>query len=319
MKKIFTLIAIAVSFCANSQTPVNLNIYHKLDNVGFAFNQAATNNTTNGNFKLNRLEYYMTKFTIVHDGGMTTVVPDNVVALVRANEQTAIALGNFNVTNIEGIKFHIGVHTPINHDDPGLQPSGSPLAYQMPSMQWGWTSGYRFVALEGLSGSAMNQTLELHGLGDINYLETTVSVLGSLNNGAFEININADYTRALENINLSSGLVVHGEAQQAATMLQNFNDYVFSSSNSLAGVDEMINTDISIYPIPSNGKITIETPVSFKGNSMKIYNQNGQLINTYSLHTGKNKTEIEIDISGVLILEFHDDKQKLFSKTILNK
>ncbi|MBK7304311.1 MAG: hypothetical protein IPI90_13940 [Saprospiraceae bacterium] len=28
----------------------------------------------------------------------------------------------------------------------------SPLAFQDPSMHWGWTSGYRFIALEGMIG-----------------------------------------------------------------------------------------------------------------------------------------------------------------------
>ncbi|MGJ8661745.1 MAG: MbnP family protein, partial [Bacteroidota bacterium] len=248
MKSLLSILTLAFTLTAFSQTPVNLNIYHKLGSTDFAFNQASQNNMSNGNFKLTRMEYYMTKFTIIHDGGMMTTVPDNVVALVSADEQTSIALGSFNVTNIEGIKFHIGVHTPVNHNDPSLQANGSPLAFQNPSMHWGWTSGYRFIALEGKTGTSMNQTTELHGLGDINYLETTVTALGSLYNGEYFININADYNRALEDIDISSGIIVHGEDQQAATMIQNFKNYVFSSSNSLAKVNPLVEANINLYP-----------------------------------------------------------------------
>lgn len=320
MKSLLSILTLAFTLTAFSQTPVNLNIYHKLGSTDFAFNQASQNNMSNGNFKLTRMEYYMTKFTIIHDGGMMTTVPDNVVALVSADEQTSIALGSFNVTNIEGIKFHIGVHTPVNHNDPSLQANGSPLAFQNPSMHWGWTSGYRFIALEGKTGTSMNQTTELHGLGDINYLETTVTALGSLYNGEYFININADYNRALEDIDISSGIIVHGEDQQAATMIQNFKNYVFSSSNSLAKVNPLVEANINLYPVPSNGKFTIETPSNFEGNIVKIFSSNGQLISEVKIVEGTEKTEVDIDNNaGLFLLEFYKDENKLFSKTMIIK
>ncbi|MFA7275115.1 MAG: MbnP family protein [Crocinitomicaceae bacterium] len=319
MRRILTVIAISIACQAISQTPVNLNIFHKLGTTNFAFNQASANNTPNGEFNLIRMEYYLTKFTIIHDGGQMTSASDTVIALVSADQSTHISLGSFNLTNIEGIKFHVGVHTPINHDDPGLQPAGSPLSYQSPSMHWGWSSGYRFIALEGKSSPAMNQTLELHGLGDINYLETNVSALGSLYNGEFEININADYNRALENIDISAGLVVHSEGQQAATMIQNFQNYVFSSSNSLAKVDEEMETSVTIFPIPSTGKFTIETPAYFESNKVKLFSTSGQLIDVVEMQQDQLKTEIEVAEKGIILLEFYQDDIRLFSKTILIK
>jgi len=318
MKSIFTIIALTFAFSAYSQTPVNLNIYHKLGTADFAYNQPSQNNMMNGNFKLTRMEYYMTKFTIIHDGGMITTVPSSVVAIVKANEQTSIALGSFNVTNIEGIKFHIGVHTPVNHQDPSLQPSGTPLSFQSPSMHWGWTSGYRFVALEGKTGTAMNQTTELHGLGDANYFETTVMAVGNLFNGEYFVNVDADYNRALENINISQGVVVHGENQEAAVMIANFKNYVFTPSASLAGLTESIAENTSVYPIPSNGSLTISTPTNFVGNSIKIFDLSGKLIQEHVLSDGQNKLEISLQNKGFYILDFYQNNDKLFSKKVLN-
>lgn len=318
MKALYTSLLMTFAFSGFSQTPVNLNIYHKLGTADFAYNQPSQNNMSNGNFKLTRMEYYMTKFTIIHDGGMITTVPSSVVAIVKANEQTSIALGSYNVTNIEGIKFHIGVHTPVNHQDPSVQPSGTPLSFQSPSMHWGWTSGYRFIALEGKTGTAMNQTTELHGLGDANYYETTVMAVGNLFNGEYFVNVDADYNRALENVNISQGVVVHGENQEAAVMIANFKNYVYSPSASLAGLTESIAENTSVYPIPSNGSLTISTPVNFIGNSIKIFDLTGKLIQEHVLVDGQNKLDISLKNKGFYILDFYQNNDKLFSKKVLN-
>ena len=318
MKALYTSLLMTFAFSGFSQTPVNLNIYHKLGTADFAYNQPSQNNMSNGNFKLTRMEYYMTKFTIIHDGGMITTVPSSVVAIVKANEQTSIALGSYNVTNIEGIKFHIGVHTPVNHQDPSVQPSGTPLSFQSPSMHWGWTSGYRFIALEGKTGTAMNQTTELHGLGDANYYETTVMAVGNLFNGEYFVNVDADYNRALENVNISQGVVVHGENQEAAVMIANFKNYVYSPSASLAGLIESIAENTSVYPIPSNGSLTISTPVNFIGNSIKIFDLTGKLIQEHLLVDGQNKLGISLKNKGFYILDFYQNNDKLFSKKVLN-
>ena len=319
MKSIITLTILLFAGTAFSQTPVNLNIYHKLGSADFAFNQPSQNNMPNGDFKLTRMEYYLTKFSIIHDGGMVTAVPSSVVALVNAGSQTSIALGSFNVTNVEGIKFHVGVHTPVNHEDPALQPSGTPLAYQSPSMHWGWSSGYRFIALEGKTGTSLNQTTELHGLGDANYFETTVMSTGVMSNGEYQINVNADYNRAMEDMAISSGVLVHGETQEAADMIANFNNYVFSASGNVAGIEEFVENNTSIYPIPSNGIITIETPSNFVGTSVKILSTDGKLIGEYELENGVNSLDVNLKDKGLYVLNFFNNGTRLFSKKVINK
>ncbi|MFA7275112.1 MAG: MbnP family protein [Crocinitomicaceae bacterium] len=302
----------------SSQTAVNLNIFHKLGTSEFAYYLPSQNNTPDGNFKLSRMEYYLTNFRIIHDGGQITTIPDSVIALVKAGPSTAIYLGNHTLNTIEGVKFYVGVPKNYNHLDPALQPNGSPLAYQAPSMHWGWIAGYQFVALEGLTSPAMNQLTELHSFGDDNYTETTVLSEGSLYNGAFEININADYNRALENIDISTGLIVHGDFLQANEVLFNFNHYVFSSSNSLAGVEEFNPVDVSIYPIPANGKFTIQTPQNFNADVLKLYTTNGQLLKEIRLKNGQNSINVEIEYTGIIVLEFYKNGTKLFSEKVMN-
>jgi hypothetical protein len=311
----FLLVFPAVCF---SQTEVNLTIYHKLGATDFGYYFPSQNNTPNGNFKLTRMEYYLSNFSLIYDGGQTLSIADTIVALVKAGQPTTISLGSFTVSNIEGIKFFVGVPKNYNHKDPALQANGSALAYQAPSMHWGWISGYQFIALEGLTSPTMNELTELHSFGDDNYYETSVFSPGTLYNGAYYININANYNRALENIDISTGLIVHGDFLQANTLIENFNNYVFSSSNSLAELIEKSVSDISIYPIPSHGKFIIRTPLIFSGDLVKIFTLDGQYLAEYQLKAGINELIVEVDHSGTLILEFFDKNNRLFSKTIVN-
>ena len=70
-------------------------------------------------------------------------------------------------------------------------------------MHWGWSSGYRFVALEGKSGTtSANQNLELHGLEDVNYFHLTITTAGTTSGSDKVIELNADYIQALKNINI---------------------------------------------------------------------------------------------------------------------
>ena len=213
-----------------AQTDVELKINHEISGQSFAFNQTAQNSMGH-EFQLIRMEYYLTRFTIIHDGGQELSLDDDVVFLVQADDNSSLTLGNFNITSIEGIRFHVGVHTPTNHEDPTLYSNSHPLGPKAPSMHWGWTAGYRFIALEGWGGDQFNQKVELHGLGDNNYHETTVMTGSNTVAGVEQIEIFADYSRGLENISVVNGVIVHGETGDAARICSNFRDHVFTASS----------------------------------------------------------------------------------------
>ena len=210
-----------------AQNTLQLNINHKLGNDDFSINQASENNLGNY-FTVTRLEYYISEITITHDGGLETALED-VYILVNASETTEVDLGSYNINEVENINYHIGVDAGANHEDPAGFPNGHPLAPTFPSMHWGWAAGYRFVAFEGKSGSQNNQqTVELHCLGDSNYWESDIPVSASVENNLIVINIDADYNRVLEGIDVTTGLIVHGEGQFTKKAIENFRDFVFS-------------------------------------------------------------------------------------------
>jgi hypothetical protein len=307
-----------VSFLANSQTDVTLVIDHKLGSNDFQLNQTSQNNLGN-TFQLSRMEYYITRFSVIHDGGQILAINDDVVALVKAQNYTAISLGSLNVSSIEGVKFHIGVFDPVNTGDPALQPASSPLSFQNPSMHWGWAAGYRFIALEGMSGPSVNQTTELHGLGNQNYFETTVMATGEALNGGQVISIEADYTEGLRDIDVSSGLIVHGTGQEAAQMIGNFRDYVFSPGQSVAGVETIAFDKVKVYPIPSQGKITLETPAEFVGAKATLVNAQGQTVKQFEVQSGASQMEVTLNETGLFKLVLENDNKEKKTYKLINK
>jgi hypothetical protein len=282
MRKTSTLFAAFFSvFAAFSQNALKLNINHKLGNTAFAVNQTATNNLGHS-FELNRMQYYMSGFVITHDGSQTTTLT-GVYALVDAAAPVQIDLGSYpGITNVEAIKFSIGVNTPENNADPSLWPATHALAPKSPSMHWGWSSGYFFIALGGNSSPSLNQQLELHALGNANYFSQTIVTTATLSGNDKIITINADYEMALKNITISSGLVLHGSSGSNATMVTNFKNYVFTAPSVVTvGIDEAngVKKGFTIYPNPSdNGVFTLSS--SLKGNeySYQITDVTGKIV-----------------------------------------
>lgn len=260
MKKsiLTSVLALSISFSALAQKNVIFTIKHKLGSNNFAFNQATSNDLSN-NFSVTRIDYYVSKFVIIHDGAQTLSLPDSVIVLAKGTNNVSVNLGNYNVTNVEGITFSVGVPQSLNNTDPTLYKSPNPLAPQSPSMHWGWTAGFRFVAIEGKSGAVLNTTYEMHGLFNANYFSQTKMVTGVNSGNTIYINLDADYTKALKGINVTQGPIDHGVNATDLKVLQNFRDFVFSAGTGLPSAIASVyqNSDIRIFPNPSNGEITI--------------------------------------------------------------
>lgn len=314
MKKI-TLLMIATFSLSMvfAQKNVVLKINHKLANGSFNFNQKASNNL-NKDFNITRLEYYMSSIKIKHDGGQISNATDVFVLVKGGNQATEIDLGTYNINSIEAITFSIGVNAPINNQDPTLWPANHPLSPKSPSMHWGWTAGYRFVALEGKAGSNLTTTYEIHALGNVNYFENTISLNAIEENNKLVMNIYADYTKAINDINVSQGVISHGEIGESITLLNNFKNYVFSSSSSTGIFNQIELIPVNVWPNPSLGKVNIEFPQSAKISKVEVRDILGQL--KYSSSSDLNS--IEISDKGVYFISIYDaENLKAVEKVIV--
>jgi hypothetical protein len=321
MKIKLTILSMALLFTLNAmaQKNVYLSIRHLLGTSSFAYNQAASNDQGN-NFSITRVEYYLSQFTILHDGGMETSVPSGTYILAKGNANVIVNLGNFNVTNVEGIKFHIGVEAPTNNADPAQWTAPHPLAPQSPSMHWGWASGYRFVALEGKAGANLSTTFEMHGLGNANYFVQTVTTPGFVDGNNIYINLDANYVEAVRGINLAAGPIAHGVDGADLDVLKNFRDHVFTGGPGFAaGISTQLNAnDLLLYPNPSNGQIQVLIP-SFNAQKLnvRLLDVQGRMVQEFQVNNN-NAFQLSVDVKGVYTLQIQSDSQgTLYRKLVI--
>lgn len=212
-------------------TEVQIHFNHQLQGEPMVYGSLASQDGYD--WFATRVEYYLSEIEVMHDGGTWTAVPDTWL-LVEAEETPSVSLGSLALTQVEGLRFYLGVGPDYNHEDPASYPVDHPLNYQTPSMHWGWASGYRFACMEGQAGGISGH-FEFHGLGDANYRQ--VEVMGDAVDeaGVQVFYLNADYAEAVKSFNLSLGPLEHSETGRAAEFLQAFAEDVFSRGSGPQG------------------------------------------------------------------------------------
>ena len=301
-----------------SQTNITLNIHHKLGDADFAMGTEVVNNIES-NFDFTRLEYYIAEISLIHDGGQETNV-ENIYMLVDANEETSQALGELAITNVEAIRFHVGVDEANNHADPAGFGNGHPLAPQFPSMHWGWAAGYRFGAFEGNSGTSMNQTWQIHALEDENYFQTEVALELAADNGELVIDLDADYIRSMEDINLNSGPITHGGFGEAITALRNFQEHVFTASDLVSNNEDVqIVRNVKLYPNPSTTQrsslyISTDTEELYQ---LTITNAQGQVITQMDQVSSNTEINLTLATAGVYFVSLQQNGKTLRAERLV--
>lgn len=251
------LLSLSLGNALCAQGNLQINLAQRLGNAPFALN--ATVSAGSYDYQFTRLDYYISEIKITHDGGQVTPLTE-LYLLVHPAADSIYALGSHpEIDQVEGITFSIGVDSAHNHLDPASYPPGHPLGYQSPEMHWGWSAGYRFVALEGLVGPGFANNFGIHALGDANYQTLSIATSAETQpNGDKIIHINADYSKALNAIDISSGPIVHGTTGEAASLMQNMRKGVFSAPVTATQAPGF-NGSFSVAPNPvADGQVRIE-------------------------------------------------------------
>lgn len=317
--KILTIALIAFAFTQiSAQKDVFFTVKHKLGVADFAFNTSATNDLGK-TFDISRIDYYMSGFVIIHDGGQTINVPKDVIILAKGSNNVVKNLGNYDVTNVEGISFSIGVPAIYNNTDPTLYVAPNPLAPQSPSMHWGWSAGFRFLALEGMAGNALNINYQMHGLWNDNYFSQTHTLAGVTSGNKIYINLDADYTQAVKGIDVSTGPIDHGVNATDLTVLKNFRDLVFTPGAGFPTASKDIKNEISfvVFPNPSKGNIQIKLGENSENiTDISIMDIYGRTVKQASLN-GTNHIEISALTTGMYFVNLNENKVIRISKPLI--
>ena len=322
MKKTFTiLVALFFSATIYSQNELYFNFNHLIGDEEFQMN---TESMVEGDYevKINRLEYYISDITVVHDGGQSTYL-DDVYLLVDAGEDGMHSLGSWDIDVIEQVSFGIGVHDGVNNDDPAGWPSDHPLNYQTPSMHWGWSSGYRFIALEGTTGFNFLYTFEIHALGNSNFGHATLNFIDTqAESGEVVMDIDANYSNLFVEMDVSSGAIIHGSSQpEAVQTLYNTRNSVFNSNGGAVGIESEIvieDSEIVVYPNPAQEVLNIDINSTILPNEILIYDYTGKLVLSEGVSQLQTSVKIDELESGVYMmhLQFGD---RIITKTFIKE
>lgn len=299
-----------------SQQPVRLSIDHQLGGAAFGSTVTAQNDLGN-DFRTERLQFYISQIELVHDGGQITPVP-NTWFLVDANVSFDESLGSFPIGTLEAIRFGIGVEQAANHLDPASYAMTHPLAPKNPSMHWGWQAGYRFVCMEGKAGSALDQVYEVHALGDNNYKIQQITTTGVSQGSDLVVSLTADYAKALDGVDVNSGLIRHGTSGEAVDLLDNFALKVFTSHEGNGSVLSQFETEepisVEVSPNPTSGRITIATEEPMH---WRVWNVLGAVVAEGDHHGGSKGLNLELPGNGLYIFGCSDAKGRSLTRKLI--
>lgn len=289
-KLVLFVLGLGFGFNSIAQTDVRITIDHSFNGSSASADQVYI--IQESAFEYDRIQYYLSGFTIIHDGGQVTTI-DDLVILVDSDHGNTYELGSLPVSNIENITFSVGVPEHLNHLDPSIYELNHPLAHQNPSMHWGWTSGYRFLCVDATSGLDM---VQIHALGDAHYYSQSHVVNSQTDSEGVFVEFTADYGQIFDGLNVIGGLFEHSETSDPIIKaLENMQNIVFYPT--VTGIDESIEEAFTMYPNPASSDIRISGAKN--GDLVTVYDLGGRLVLSHILNSSIDVSSLE---EGVYIV-----------------
>lgn len=146
---------------------MDVELNHHFNGEAFSYD---TDYTLGGKkVSFTRVQYYLGNFDITHDGGLVHTPSDSWVLASGNVTDYSFDVG-VPISDIESVEFNFGVDESTNGMGTSFWSADHPLATQTPNMDWGWPSGYKFFAFEGMVDSDDDGTpdklFQLHGIGN---------------------------------------------------------------------------------------------------------------------------------------------------------
>ena len=313
---LFLFSCLAIS---KAQVDVSIHMHQKLGDEPFHYN-AIVQTAAGYYIKISRLQYYISEVKLIHDGGQVTPVTD-VYFLVTPAIDSILELGNFDITNLEGIEYSIGVDQGHNHLDPTTYPSSHPLSPKNPTMHWGWTAGYRFIAFEGFAGAtsgAVTNNYQVHTVDDSNYKTLTLNTAGEQDTNHLAIHINADYLKMFEGVNVQNGLISHAATGASKKQMDNLQTIVFSAEGTTSTTSLDPSIEFAFSPNPSYGMLSLTYDLSeFNSSELLLSDLTGRIISKKSIPTIANGYTLQTDVpNGSYIMSIVSDGKVIVTRKV---
>ena len=263
-------------------TDITLVIESMIGNAPFRLGSVYPGIRSGSFYRPELLRYYISGITIHHDGSKSTPVPDVYLLVDVKNAEQRYPIANLDISSVDSLTFHIGVDRLRNHLDPTTYPDWHPLALQVPSMHWGWTSGYRFVTYEGMAGTSatkLTANFQIHTLDNALYTRVATPASSTRTATGIDILVRADYGRLLDGLDVSRGLIMHGSTDEAITLMKNIGSVVYSQSTTTS-VDEQERSLPALWPNPATDIVNL-TPGTI---SARVVDISGTTVLEAELH-----------------------------------
>lgn len=292
---------------AFAQVPVSVEF--SFHNAGQPFVLDETITAYNGvNYSVQSMAFYMSRIQLIHDGNQVTSLDTNEVFYINFTSP-GVNLGSFNVTNLEGIRFDVGVPVYLNHLDISQYPEHHPLSFHQPAMHWGWAAGYFHMVMNGKgddnTDGVPTVAYELNNLGDDNVPTAEIMTIPTLhpnNEHRFVLICNVD--EWLRGTDPATTSAAHGSDPVNVMVMQNVEDYPVFTSPANASVVEKEQIDVSI------AQSALNTTVSWSDahvSGYTLFDARGGVIEK-GVCSGK-KLEFNGLKAGLHLIRLENDKQ----------
>ena len=229
-------------------------------------------------------------------------------------DQVGYYLGNYNIQNLESIRFMVGVPSRMNTQsgaeavDISSYPDTHPLSFQNPTMYWGWQFGYMHMIVGGEADSNNDQLpdayFEMHNLGDHNQRVIQMPVIETNTNGMqMDLYLECHVDQWLRNIPLSTVGVLHDQTGLNDSIMANVLSYAVFTQPTSAGLPS--NSDPYIYVEGA----TIHW-INTEDTDFKVFDLSGRLVSSGAMQGNVGNVELNLS-TGYYELTVYDSMHRL--------
>ena len=316
MKSTLLLSSLLFSALSFGQTDVNLHFPPKVNGIDLVQN-TNVQSLSGAEMSIDFFNYYISNVHIIHDGGQDLDLSDTVFFV--SVEDPILELGMLDLTNIESIDFGVGVPQSLNHEDISQYDETNPLSWQSPSMHWGWSSGYKFLLVNGYGDSnndgTADELMQIHCLGDGNYKNVSMAVIPTVGATQTTIVINCNLDEWLYSFNPGNVGVHHGTTGVNASVMNNVNSRPVFTLPGNAGTNETLEFEGFISYSINNELTTFNWKDVQHVDQFKLIDLSGKLIDAGQASDFAGTHTAEIQNSGSYFFYLLDENGTILNYT----
>lgn len=286
------MLAAIAAATAQTNRPVAFTFTHKVGDDTLSINKTFFQIWNGKLLSITRAQFYLSEIELgLPDGGYLPL--DGRYLLVDASQPLErYDLGTWPVDAVSGVKMGLGVDPEHNHLDPTAWPADHPLYPKNPSMHWGWTAGYTFMALEGKLDTDSDGTPEtiwqFHSIDDMLYKSIELGGGATSDGDTLRLHFDLDYARLFNGIPLEIDLINHGSLAPNQHLMANADTASFFTMPAVLGVAQPRRSALSmtLAPNPADGQTILRFAEPPKGPvELTLVNSLGQVLRRLQFST----------------------------------